>query len=117
MRDWALARAEQRVGDYLAATGNPLAIVPALRPDPSTTPVTGRLVVLVHGLGGSADSPYLCAAATVAAGLGLDSLRLNLRGADPVARDFYHGGLTAELHAAIADRARRVFRAWDESGP
>ena len=65
----------------------------------------GTLVVLVHGLGGSADSPYLCHAAAVAGGLGLDTLRLNLRGADPRAGDFYHGGLTAELHAVAADRA------------
>ena len=68
------------------------------------------LVVLVHGLGGSADSPYLCHAARVAHGLGLDTLRLNLRGADPAAGDFYHGGLTAELHAAVADRALAGYR-------
>lgn len=81
-------------------------------------PVTGRveisgwltrtggarlLVVLVHGLGGNAESPYLCQAAQAAAGLGIDTLRLNLRGADPRAGDFYHAGLTAELHAAVAD--------------
>ena len=63
------------------------------------------LVILIHGLGGSADSPYLCRAARVAFELGLDTLRLNLRGADPQAGDFYHGGLTDELHAAVADRA------------
>jgi predicted alpha/beta-fold hydrolase len=76
--------------------------------------VTGRLsrggdgrllVVLVHGLGGCADSPYLCHAARVAGGLGVDTLRLDLRGADPRAGDFYHAGLAAELHAAVADRA------------
>lgn len=63
------------------------------------------LVILVHGLGGSADSPYLCRAARVAGDRGLDSLRLNLRGADPGAGDFYHGGLTAELHAVVGDPA------------
>ena len=61
------------------------------------------LVILVHGLGGSADSPYLVHASRVASELGLDTLRLNLRGADSGAGDFYHGGLTAELHAAVAD--------------
>ncbi len=69
---------------------------------------TGRaetLVVLVHGLGGSADSPYLVRAAQVARDRGLDTLRLNLRGADPEVGDFYHGGLTAEIHAAVADPA------------
>lgn len=35
----------------------------------------------------------------------MDTLRLDLRGADPLAGDFYHAGLTAELHAAVADRA------------
>jgi predicted alpha/beta-fold hydrolase len=81
--------------------------------DPATgrVEVTGQLsragaaaglVILVHGLGGSAESSYLRRAARVAHGLGLDTLRLNLRGADPAARDFYHGGLTAELHAAVA---------------
>ena len=63
------------------------------------------LVILVHGLGGSADSPYLLRASRVASELGIDTLRLNLRGADPEAGDFYHGGLTAELHAAVKDRA------------
>lgn len=76
--------------------------------------VTGRLtrvgrattlVILVHGLGGSADSPYLVRAARAALELGIDTLRLNLRGVDPGAHDFYHGGLTAELHAAVGDRA------------
>lgn len=66
---------------------------------------SGSLVVLVHGLGGSAESPYLRRAARLAADLGLDALRLNLRGADPAARDFYHGGLTDEIHAVVGDRA------------
>ena len=70
----------------------------------------GTLVVLVHGLGGCAESPYLCSAAAVAAELGLDTLRLNLRGADAAARDFYHGGLTAEVHAALADPALAGYR-------
>ena len=86
---------EDPVAGRVEVSGS-LARVPAAR---------GAIVVLIHGLGGSADSPYLCDAATAAADLGLDTLRLNLRGADPVARDFYHGGLTAELHAAVADRA------------
>ena len=68
------------------------------------------LVVLVHGLGGSAGSHYLVHAARVAHALGHDTLRLNLRGADVTAGDFYHGGLTAELHAAVGDRALAGYR-------
>ena len=68
------------------------------------------LVILVHGLGGNAHSPYLVRAARVATALGIDTLRLNLRGADPGAGDFYHGGLTAELHAAAADGAFAGYR-------
>ena len=68
------------------------------------------LVVLVHGLGGNADSPYLVRAARAATALGIDTLRLNLRGADPGAGDFYHGGLTAELHAAVSDGALAGYR-------
>jgi predicted alpha/beta-fold hydrolase len=63
------------------------------------------LVILVHGLGGTASSPYLVRAARIAWELGLDTLRLNLRGADAAAGDFYHGGLTAELHAVVSDPA------------
>ncbi len=61
------------------------------------------LVVLVHGLGGSSESGYMLSCARSADSLGLASLRLNLRGADGEPGDFYHGGLTADLHAAISD--------------
>lgn len=71
---------------------------------------SGSLVILVHGLGGSAESPYMVRAAQAAVPLAIDTLRLNLRGADPAARDFYHGGLTAELHAAVADPAFAGYR-------
>ncbi|MGB5415758.1 MAG: hypothetical protein WBN01_14035, partial [Polyangiales bacterium] len=39
------------------------------------------IVVIVHGLGGSATSYYARRAALAAARAGMDSLRLNLRGA------------------------------------
>ncbi len=123
-----MANPARRVAGHLRTIGHLL--VNLLRPpaapaaerwlgaleDPTTgrIDVTGRLtragegttlVILVHGLGGSAESPYLLRAAQVAFALGLDTLRLNLRGADARAGDFYHGGLTAELHAAVSDRA------------
>jgi predicted alpha/beta-fold hydrolase len=55
------------------------------------------VVVIVHGLGGSATSYYALNAARAAARAGIDSLRLNLRGADRSGADYYHAGLTQDL--------------------
>ena len=75
--------------------------------DPDVGPVrlTGRLrvlpgpelMILVHGLGGSAESSYMLKTARVADELGLSTLRLNLRGADGRGDDFYHAGLSSDL--------------------
>ena len=62
-----------------------------------------RLIVAVHGLGGSAGSLYLHELATEAVSSEWSVLRLNLRGADRLGEDFYHGGLTADLHGTLAD--------------
>lgn len=80
--------------------------------DPQVGPVrlTGRLrelpgdelLVLVHGLGGCTDSHYMIQGATAAESAGLSCLRLNLRGSDRKGEDFYHAGLTVDLHAALA---------------
>ena len=59
-------------------------------------------VVLVHGLGGSAESPYLSATAAACQARGLATLRLGLRGSDGKAGDFYHAGLTTDVAAALA---------------
>jgi uncharacterized protein len=91
--------------------------------DPQVGPVrlTGRLrelpgdelLVLVHGLGGSATSDYILQGAAAAEAAGLSCLRVNLRGADRLGEDFYHAGLTADLHAALASpevaRYRRIY--------
>lgn len=69
-----------------------------------------NLVVLVHGLGGSANSVYLCRAAHAAVERGVSVLRLNLRGADRAGGDFYHAGLTADLHRVLAAPALAAFR-------
>ena len=63
------------------------------------------VVVIVHGLGGSATSYYAKRAAQAAARAGLDSLRLNLRGADRGGADYYHAGLTDDLGAALESPA------------
>lgn len=55
------------------------------------------LVVFLHGMGGSANSPYMIRGAQAARQLGIDSLRLNMRGADRRGDDFYHGGLSADV--------------------
>src|SRR5689334_6773243 len=60
------------------------------------------LLLVVHGLGGSAASHYTIPAAVVAHDRQMSCLRLNLRGADLNGTDFYHAGLTADLSAAIA---------------
>jgi len=63
------------------------------------------IVVIVHGLGGSATSYYARQAALAAARAGIDSLRLNLRGADRCGADYYHAGLTDDLDAALQSPA------------
>jgi len=59
-------------------------------------------LLLVHGLGGSVDSHYMLQAARAAQTAGLPCLRLNLRGSDRQGEDYYHAGLTADVHAALA---------------
>jgi predicted alpha/beta-fold hydrolase len=61
-----------------------------------------RLLVLIHGLGGSSQSPYLRPANSLAHAHGVATLRLNLRGADLRGADFYHAGLSADLHQVVA---------------
>ncbi len=63
------------------------------------------IVIIVHGLGGSATSYYARKAAHAAAHAKIDSLRLNLRGADRSGADYYHAGLTADLEAALRSPA------------
>ncbi|HET6610647.1 MAG TPA: alpha/beta fold hydrolase [Kofleriaceae bacterium] len=67
----------------------------------SLVPGAKTLVVIVHGLGGSAESGYCRRAARVCTALGASALRLNLRGADLSGADLYHAGLTADVHAAL----------------
>lgn len=91
--------------------------------DPQVGPVrlTGRLrelpgddlLVLVHGLGGSVDSHYMVRGAKAAEAAGLSCLRVNLRGSDRGGDDYYHAGLTSDLHAALSSpEAARFQRIW-----
>lgn len=67
------------------------------------------LAVIVHGLGGSSTSYYAQLAALAAERAGMASLRLNLRGADQLGEDFYHAGLTSDLHATLKSPALARF--------
>ncbi|MBP7589301.1 MAG: alpha/beta fold hydrolase [Thermoanaerobaculia bacterium] len=65
-------------------------------------PAARTLVVALHGLGGSAESSYMRQLATAAVGAGCACLRLNHRGAEREAQDYYHAGLTADLESVLA---------------
>lgn len=59
-------------------------------------------LVVVHGLGGSAESGYMAAALCEAERLGMRCLLLSTRGSDRSGQDFAHAGLGADLDAALA---------------
>jgi uncharacterized protein len=67
----------------------------------SPRPGARGCLVIVHGLGGTADSSYVIDAALAAEAQALATLRLNLRGAGGEGTDFYNAGLTADVHAAL----------------
>lgn len=69
-----------------------------------------EIVVLVHGLGGSTGSHYMVRAAHAVEAAGLSCLLLNLRGCDRRSHDFFHAGLTADVHAALASAELRRYR-------
>jgi hypothetical protein len=64
-------------------------------------PGARELLVVLHGIGGCAEAVYARRAAEVAASAGLSCLRLNQRGSDRSGNDYYHAGLTADLHHAL----------------
>jgi predicted alpha/beta-fold hydrolase len=87
--DWQCTVEDPRFGP-LRLTGKLSA------PDDAT-----RLLLIVHGLGGHAESHYMAAATHAAQALGIASLRLNLRGADRLGEDYYHAALTSDLADAL----------------
>lgn len=79
------------------------------------------LVVIIHGLGGSADSVYMHRAARACVAMDLPCLRLSLRGANLDGRDFHHAGLWQDLAAVLeappaAGAARRVLLGYSLGG-
>jgi predicted alpha/beta-fold hydrolase len=71
---------------------------------------TDTCLLVVHGLGGSIDSHYVTRTVSAALAAGVACLRLNLRGADGSGDDFYHGGLTDDVRAAVASPELARFR-------
>ena len=70
---------------------------------PEWTP-TDPSVAMVHGLCGSASSPYLVRLATKLAGRNVRSLRINLRGCGEgagLARNLYHSGRSEDIAAVV----------------
>ena len=61
-----------------------------------------RILIVLHGMGGSAERAYCAHAAAAARAAGMSSLRLNLRGADGSGEDIYHIGMIDDLSAAVA---------------
>ncbi len=67
-------------------------------------------IVLVHGLVGSSESPYMIGTATKAVRAGFLVARLNARncgGTEELTRTAYHGGLTAEIEATARNLVER----------
>jgi predicted alpha/beta-fold hydrolase len=119
---WTIApRLRHSLSPLTAPAGRPFALVVH---DPRMGPVrlsgslreppgAAELVLVVHGLGGCADSHYMLRAGLAAEAAGLACLRLSLRGSDLRGEDYYHAGLTSDLHAVLAApelaRYRRLY--------
>lgn len=67
-------------------------------------------VVLVHGLGGSADAPYMVGAARLAHRAGANVVRLNQRncgGTEDLTPTLYHSGMSGDLAAVVRELEAR----------
>jgi len=72
-------------------------------------------VVVLHGIAGTADEPFVLRVARLANRRGLDALRLHLRGAGASSHcgpaPLYHAGLTEDIRAAMRFMLARYERA------
>jgi len=67
-------------------------------------------VLLVHGLGGSADAPYVLGAARLAHLAGANVVRLNQRncgGTEDLTPTLYHSGMSHDLAAVVRELVER----------
>ena len=70
----------------------------------------GPTLVLVHGLGGSADAPYVLGAARLAYRAGANVVRLNQRNCgrtEHLTPTLYHSGMSGDLAAVVRELAGR----------
>lgn len=87
--------------DVVLEDGDALRVVDAV---PEGWRAGSPVVVLVHGLGGSAESPYVVRIANRLLDRGIRAVRMNLRGAGEgfgLARKVYHAGRTGDLRAVV----------------
>ncbi len=71
---------------------------------------TRATLVLVHGLGGSADAPYVLGAAHLAYRAGANVVRLNQRncgGTEHLTPTLYHSGMSGDLEAVVRELVGR----------
>jgi predicted alpha/beta-fold hydrolase len=73
-------------------------------------PGSPGIVVLLHGLGGSAMSNYALRGARAAVSAGFSVLRLNMRGVGGCGGDFFHAGLVDDLFAVLGSPELEPFR-------
>lgn len=67
-------------------------------------------LILLHGLGGSADAPYMLGAALLAHRAGVNVVRLNQRncgGTEHRTPTLYHSGMSGDLAAVVRELAER----------
>ena len=90
------------------------ALVGRLHRGDVTSPPSDACVLVLHGIAGSADEPFVHRTARLARRRGLDALRLDLRGAGESSNcgvaPLFHAGLTADVRAAIELLLRRYAR-------
>jgi predicted alpha/beta-fold hydrolase len=87
--------------EVIVADGDRLLV---LESEPSDATAATPTALLVHGLAGSADAPYVVRMATRLLSLGVRVLRLNLRGSGDgfgLAKHIYHAGRSDDLRAVI----------------
>jgi predicted alpha/beta-fold hydrolase len=83
--------------DVHSDLGPPVSLRAALHEVPTAPGAPRPLLVLIHGLGGSAESGYMRDVTNAALKRNLSTLRVSLRGADEHGWDFYHAGLTDDV--------------------
>ncbi|HEY6333513.1 MAG TPA: alpha/beta fold hydrolase [Blastocatellia bacterium] len=67
-------------------------------------------VVVIHGMEGSADSPYMQSTAECAVSRGFNVVRLNIRncgGTESMSPTLYHAGLTIDARSVIAELSEK----------